>query len=59
MFVIRELVLKGINNLGLLVKKSFENDQFTGHFQDFLFFFNISRTNSKTSKVYQHAVLNL
>ena len=58
MFVIRELVLKGINNLGLLVKKSSENDQFTGHFQDF-FFFNISRTKSKTSKVYQHAVLNL
>ena len=43
------------------MKKSSENDQLTGHFQrGFLsFFFNISRTNSKTSKVNQQSVLNL
>ena len=40
-------------------KKSSENDQLTGHFQDFFLFFNISRTNSITSKVNQQAVLNL
>ena len=39
--------------------KSSENDQLTGHFQSFYFFFNISRTNSKTSKVNQQSVLNL
>ena len=40
-------------------KKSSENDQFTGHFQfSELFFFNISRTNSKTNKVNQYSVLN-
>ena len=37
--------------------ESSENDQFTGHFQ--CFFFNISRKNSKTSKVSQQSVLNL
>ena len=31
-------------------KKSSENDQVTGHFQSF--FFNISRTNSKTNSLY-------
>ena len=36
--------------------KSSENDQLIGHFQNF---FNISRTNSKTSKVNQHSVLSL
>ena len=36
-------------------KKSAENGQLTGHFQSF---FNISRTNSKTSKVNQQSVLN-
>ena len=47
-----------------VTKKSSENDQLTndqltGHFQSF--FFNISRTNSKTSnlKVNQPSVLNL
>ena len=43
-------------------KKSSENDQLTGHFQAFFFyfiFFNISRTNSKTSKVNQQSVLNV
>ena len=35
-------------------KKSSENDQLTDHFQ---IFFNISRTNSKTSKVNQLSVL--
>ena len=46
-------------------KKSSENDQSTGHFKGFFFyifrafFFNISRTNSKTSKVNQQSVLNL
>ena len=50
-------------------KKSFENDQLTGHFQSFFFFFqfffsflfflNVSITNSKTSKVNQQSVLNL
>ena len=38
-------------------KKSSENDLLTGHFQllfFFVFFLNISRTNSKTSKVNQH-----
>ena len=39
-------------------EKSSENDQLTGLFQSF-FFFNISRTNSKTSKVNQQSVLNL
>ena len=38
-------------------KKSSENDQLTGRFQSF--FFNISRTNSKTSKVNQQSVLNI
>ena len=33
-------------------KKSYENDQFS-------FLFNMSRTNSKTSKVNQQSVLNL
>ena len=37
--------------------KGSENDQLTGHFQSF--FFNISRKNSKTSKVNQQSVLNL
>ena len=43
-------------------KKSSENDQLTGHFQNFFFIraiFNISRTKSKTSKVNQKSVLNL
>ena len=40
-------------------KKSSENDQLTGHFQRFFFFFNISRKNSKTSEVNQQSVLNL
>ena len=38
-------------------KKSSDNDQLTGHFPSF--FFNISRTNSKNSKVNQQSVLNL
>ena len=38
--------------LGKRKKKSSENDQLTGFFQSF-FFFNISRTSSKTSKVNQ------
>ena len=38
-------------------KKSSENDQLSGHFLSI--FFNISRTNSKTSKVNQQSVLNL
>ena len=29
------------------------------HFQSFFYFFNISRTNSKTSKENQQSVLNL
>ena len=37
-------------------KKNSENDQLTGHFQ--IIFFNISRKNSKTSKVNQQSVLN-
>ena len=37
-------------------KKSSKNDKLTGHFQSF--FCNISRTNSKTSKVNQQSVLN-
>ena len=49
-------------------KKKSENDQLTGHFQSFFlfilvifraFFFNNSRTNSKTSEVNQQSVLNL
>ena len=54
---------------GRIKKKSSENDQLTGHFQSFFlfffifraFFFNISRKNSKTSKVNQQywSVLNL
>ena len=42
-------------------KKSSENDQLTGHFQSFFFklFFNIFRTNSKSSKVNQQSVLNI
>ena len=49
-------------------KKPSENDQLTGHFQNFFFifffhfqsfFFNISRKNSKTSEVNQQSVLNL
>ena len=39
-------------------KLSSGNDQLTGHFQSFLFF-NISRPNSKTSKVNQQSVLNI
>ena len=38
-------------------KKSSEKDQFSGHFQSI--FFNIPRTNSKTSKVNQQSVINL
>ena len=38
-------------------KKSSENDQMAAHFQSY--FFNISRTNSKNSKVKQQSVLNL
>ena len=38
-------------------EKSSENDQLTGHFQSFFFYF--SRENSKTSKVNQQSVLNL
>ena len=38
-------------------KKPSENDHLTGHFQSF--FFNISRTNSKTNKVNEQSVLNL
>ena len=41
--------------VGKQQKKNSENDQLTGHFP----FFNISRTNSKTSKVNQQIVLNL
>ena len=48
-------------------KKSSENDQSTGHFLSFffdwsfsaLFSFNISRANSKTTKVNQQSVSNL
>ena len=45
-------------------KKSSENNQLTGHFQrgffpELFFFFNISRTNSKTCKVNQQSVLDL
>ena len=39
-------------------KKRTEIDQLTGHFQSSLFL-NISRTNSKTSKVNQQSFLNL
>ena len=42
------------SDLGLGDKKSSENDQLTGHFQSF--FFYISRTNSKNSKVNQQSV---
>ena len=39
--------------------ESSENNQVTGHFLNFrAFFFNISRKNSKTSKVNQQSVLN-
>ena len=40
-------------------KKSSENGQSTGHFQSVFFFLNISRTNSKTSKVNQHMFKSL
>ena len=41
-------------------KNNSENDQSTGHFQSFfLFFFYISRTNSKMSNINQQSVLNL
>ena len=47
-------------------KKSFENDHLTGHFRSFFFqsfffyyVYNISRKNSKTSKVNQQSVLNI
>ena len=39
-------------------QKGSENNQLTGHFQSF-FFFYISRTNSKTNKVNQQSILNL
>ena len=42
---------------GRKLKKGSKNDLLTGHFQSF--FFNISRENSKTSKVNQQSVLNL
>ena len=38
-------------------QKNSENDQLTGHFQNF--FFIISRINSKTSEASQQSVLNL
>ena len=41
-------------------KKTSENDQLPCHFQSFFYFFNITRKNSKTSKVNnQWSVLNL
>ena len=47
--------------MGVGQKKSSENVQLTGHFQSFFIFIclNISRTNSKISKVNQQSVLNL
>ena len=40
-------------------EKSSENDQLTSYFQSFFLKKNISRTNSKTSKVNQQSVINL